>query len=103
MYPQDQGNYNPFERDIEAKPAVFQYTTVLPQRKEHPNGVRVMPTAPLTDWSKRWPKTTQKYSRPAVQASSKVKTPNTTTSTTTTSNAAASTTAATATQPCHRS
>ena len=53
MYPQDQGNYNPFEPDIEAKPAVSQYTMVLPQRKEHPNGVRVMTTAPLTYWSKR--------------------------------------------------
>jgi hypothetical protein len=51
-------------------PAYSQHTMVMPQRNEHSNAARVMTTAPFTDWSRGWPRTTEIYSRPAVQASS---------------------------------
>jgi hypothetical protein len=69
----------------------------MPQKNEHSNGVRVMSTVPLMDWSKGWPKT-----RPAVQSSvAATSTTKSTTSTTTTSSAStlnAATTTATAQQ-----
>jgi hypothetical protein len=77
VYPQNQGNYNPFERDIDAKqrpgrnlPADSQYTMVMPQRNEHPSAARVMTTEPLNDWSKGWPKTHEIWSGRAVQPTS---------------------------------
>jgi hypothetical protein len=72
VYPEDQDNYNLVERDIKALqrhgrnlPADSQ---VIPRRNDNPNAVRVMTTAPLTDWSKGWPRTMELYSRRTAQA-----------------------------------
>jgi hypothetical protein len=71
------GNYNLYERDIEAKqrsgqnlPANSQYTLVLPQRNEHLYAVRIMQTAPLNDWSKGLPRTDEIWSRSSASATS---------------------------------
>jgi hypothetical protein len=76
-YRDDRGNYNLYERDIEAKqrpgqnlPADSQYTLVMPQRNEHPHAVRIMNTAPLSDWFKGWPPTHELWSRPVQQSTS---------------------------------
>ena len=76
-YREDQGNHNPYERDIKAKqrpeqnlPADFQYTMVMPQRIEQPNAVRLMHTAPLNNWPKGWVRTYEIWSRPAPSATS---------------------------------
>ena len=70
-YRDDRGNYNLYERDIEAKqrpaqnlPADSQYTMVMPQQNEHSHAVRIMNTAPLTDWFRGWPPTHELWSRP---------------------------------------
>ena len=90
-YRDDRENYNLYERDIEAKqrpgqnlPADSQYTMVMPQRNEHPHAVRVMNTAPLTDWFRGWPPTHELWSRPVQHSTS------TTVSTSTTSVASTS-------------
>jgi hypothetical protein len=77
VYREDQGNYNRYDRDKEAKkrskqnlPANSQYNMVMPHRNEHPNAVRLMHAASLNDWSKRWPKTLEIWSRPAAQTTS---------------------------------
>jgi hypothetical protein len=77
VYPQNQGSYNPYEINIEAKkrpgqnlPADSHYTMVMPQRIKHPNAVRLAHTAPLTDLLKAWPKTHEKWSRLVAQTTS---------------------------------
>ena len=93
-YREDQGNYNPYERDIEAKqrpgqnlPVDSQYTMVMPQRNEHPHAVRVMHTAPLNEiWSKGWPRTHEIWSRPTTTATSTATTSRVTSATTSTAN-----------------
>jgi hypothetical protein len=74
-YRDNQGNYNPYERDIKAKqrpgrsfPADSQYTMVMPQSNQQPSAARIITTAPLTDWSKGWIKTHEIWSRRAVHA-----------------------------------
>jgi hypothetical protein len=76
-YCDDYGNYNPFERDTEAKqrpeknlPADSQYTMVMPQRTDHSSAARIMTTAPLNDWSKGWPRTDEIWSGRAPQTTS---------------------------------
>jgi hypothetical protein len=103
-YRKDQGNYNPYERDIEAKqrpgqnlPADSQYTLVMPQRNEHPNAVRLMHTALLNDWSKGLSKTHEIWARPTPLATSTTTTSRMTsaTSSTATSNITTATTSTT--------
>ena len=76
-YREDQGNYNPYERAIEAKqrpgqnlPAESKYTMVMLQRNEHPHAVRVMHTALLNGWSRGWLRTHEIWSRPTTSATS---------------------------------
>jgi hypothetical protein len=104
LYHQDQGNYNPYERDIEAKqrpgqnlPADSQYTMVMPQRNENPNAARLMTTAQLMDWSKGWPKTNEIWSRPATQATGTTASTATTVNSTTNNSSTATVTTATTT------
>ena len=61
-YREDQGNYNPYERDIKAKQRLGQN---LPA---DPHAVRVVHTAPLNDWFKGWPRTHKIWSKPAESA-----------------------------------
>ena len=59
---------------------------VMTQRNEHPHAVRVMHTAPLNNWSRRWPRTHEIRSRPTTTATSTGTTPRVTSATTSTAN-----------------
>jgi hypothetical protein len=111
-YHDNQANYDPFERGVQAMqrprqnlPADSQYTMVIPQMNEHPSAARIMITTPLNNWSKGWSKTHEIWSRQAPQTTSTAMSTATTSVTSTshlTSATVHSTTATTpAQQECH--